>query len=357
MPITRQTLRLSDELRVILAGNVGRVTRDLVEAWVRAWEQIEDAWAKAIDDLVEASVDGQWPDQSQILRASRAQRALELARREIIALADFAGVTVVTSLPDVIGPAAQWQARLIASQFPPQAGDTASLAVGFDRISTDAIGAIVERSTEQITARTRFLEPHATEAMRQALVRGVAVGDNPRTAARLMLRRTEGVFNGGLTRALGIARTEMLDAYRSGAAAAQLANADVVTGWVWTAQLDSRTCPSCWAMHGSQHPLDEMGPNDHQQGRCARIPKTKPWRELGFDLDEPADLLPDARRVFAGLPEATKVAIMGPARLHALNTGLADWSDLSMVRSTTGWRDSHVPRPARDLRRRLHVVR
>jgi len=357
MPITRQTLRLSDELRVVIAGNVGRVTRDLVEAWVRAWEQIEDAWAKGIDDLVEASVDGRWPDQSQILRASRAQRALEVARREIIALADFAGVTVVTSLPDVVGPAAAWQARLIASQLPPVAGDQASLAVGFDRVSADAIGAIVERSTEQITARTRFLEPHATEAMRQTLIRGVAIGDNPRTAARLMLRRAEGVFNGGLTRALGIARTEMLDAYRSGAAAGQFANADVLAGWVWTAQLDSRTCPSCWSMHGSEHPLDEMGPSDHQQGRCARVPKIKTWRELGFNLAEPVDLLPDARRVFAALPEATKLTIMGPARLHALNAGTASWSDLSMVRSTTGWRDSHVPRPARELRRPLRVVR
>jgi SPP1 gp7 family putative phage head morphogenesis protein len=352
MAIRRQTLRLSNELRIVVQEIADAATRTLVEAWVRAWTQIEREWADAIEDLVSTG-DGNWPTRAQIDRASRAQRALRIATREVMGLAEMSGVTVMAAAEEAVGVAAEWQARLIASQMPRRAGNTAELAVRFDRVSQDALGAIVERTTEKITAFTKPLPQVATEEMKRALVRGVAVGHNPRLAARQMLARAEGAFNGGLTRALTIARTEILDAHRSGAAAAQWANEDVLAGWVWTAQLDKRTCPSCWAQHGNLHQLDETGPNDHQQGRCARVPKAKSWRELGFDVDEPADLIPDARQVFDALPEADQLAVMGTVRAQALRSGSMSWEDLTMRRTTSGWRDSYVPTPVKLARRRL----
>src|SRR5690606_17046295 len=104
------------------------------------------------------------------------------------------------------------------------------------------------------------------------------------------------------------------------------ANSDVLAGWVWQASLDRRCCPSCWAMHGRVFAADEPGPWDHPQGRCARIPKTRTWRELGIDLDEPDDDLPDAQARFWALPHTARLAIMGPTRLELLRTGRIDWS-------------------------------
>jgi SPP1 gp7 family putative phage head morphogenesis protein len=187
--------------------------------------------------------------------------------------------------------------------------------------------------------------------MRRALLAGISVGDNPRTAARAMLSRVEGAFNGGLTRAMTIARTEMLDAYRTASRYTHAANADVLDGWVWTAALDRRTCPSCWSQHGNVYPVDQPGPLDHQQGRCARVPKTKTWRQLGINLDEPPSVLPDAQTRFWQLPAADRAAIMGPARLELLRTGRIGWDDLAVRRTSTGWRDSYTPRSVADLRR------
>lgn len=348
MAITRETLRLSRDLRIVLRDVTDASTRRLVEAWARAWTQIEAEWTSAVDDLVAAG-DGQWPSKMQIVRATRAQRALSLATDELFALSEFAGVTVIGAVPDVVGPAAEWQARLIASQMPRSAGTTAELAAVFDRVDPDALGAIVERTTERVTSLTRPLAANAAEAMAQALVRGVAVGDNPRTAARAMVRKVEGAFNGGLTRALTIARTELLDAHRSGAAAAQFANADVLAGWVWTAQLDRRTCPACFSMHGSLHDLSEVGPMGHQQCRCARTPRAKSWRQLGFNIDEPSSVLPDAQAAFRSLSKADQLAVMGPLRLGLLNDGRIGWGQLAQRRSTKGWRDSYNVRPVRDL--------
>lgn len=83
--------------------------------------------------------------------------------------------------------------------------------------------------------------------------------------------------------------------------------------------------------------------------RCARTPKVKPWRDLGFDIDEPADLIPDARTRFTDLPRATQLQIMGPGRLAALDRGQVAWPDLARRQSNPGWRDSYTPAPVSAL--------
>lgn len=356
MAISHQTIRLAKQLRVVLDERVDAAVRRLVEAWARGWEEINGEWEAAIYDLVVNSRDGKWPTRMQIARASRVQQALAIATEQVTGLAEFTGVTVSTAAREVSGEVGLWQARLIASQMPDQAGTTAQLIARFNRVEAEAIAAIVERTTEQITAATRPLSAGATDAMKRALVRGVALGENPRVAARRMLQRVEGEFNGGLSRALVIARTEMLDAHRSATAAAQLANADVLTGWMWLAKLDKRTCPACWARHGSIHDLGETGPDDHPQGRCARMPVTKSWAELGFeDVIEPEPVVPDAAQVFADLPRVDQLAIMGPVRLKALDDGVLDLADMAVRKDNPDWRRSWVPISTKTVRR--HLIR
>jgi len=340
MPISHDTLRLADHLRVRVDRQVDDTTRILVQAWARAWEQVNFEWAAAIGELIEVG-DGRWPTRRQIARATRAQQALALTYDKVVQLASLAGVTVSTSARTVTSETAFWQARIIASQIPPGI-DQAQVAARLDRVDPAALEWIVDRTTQQVTALHKPLTDDMTEAMKRTLVRGIAVGDNPRKTAADMLRRLEHQFNGGLTRALVITRTEMLDAHRAAAQAQQMANADALAGWYWHAKLDRRTCPSCWAQHGRLHELDEAGPLDHQQGRCSRLPKLKTWSDLGFEgIDEPDDDLVDARTAFGQLPYADQLAVMGRKRLAALNAGEIGWDDLSVRHSTDGWRDSY----------------
>ena len=181
--------------------------------------------------------------------------------------------------------------------------------------------------------------------MRRELVRSVAVGDNPREAARRMLQAVQDGFNGGLTRALVISRTEMLDAHRRAAQAFRTANRDVIDGWRWMCDLSTRSCPACVGMHGTIHPADEPGPAGHQQCRCVAVPVAKSWRDLGFDVEEPPDRFPDADRWFDGLPEADRRELLGPSRYEAWQAGDYPRDRWATVRSTDGWRDSYVPSP------------
>jgi hypothetical protein len=260
--IRADTLRLVAEVRSRTGDLADGVTRRLIAAWARAHEEITAELVAAVDDLVVAG-GGQWPTPAQIARSARATRALAIASEALERLADLARAEASVAAAQAAQATASAQAGIIASQLPEQAGDLATLTARFQRVSASALAEIVARTTMQITSLTRPLSAQATEAMRRELVRGIAVGDNPRVAARRMVERTLGVFDGGLTRALTIARTEILDAYRNAAAAGQIANADVLIGWVWLAELGARTCPACWAMHGSVHPVDELGPLGH----------------------------------------------------------------------------------------------
>lgn len=349
MPAGPETLRLAAQVRDEVGAQVDAETRRLVAAWVREFNVLLPELDAAIAELAAAGKDGGWPSRSQIIRASRLQQAIALAEQRLTVLANAAQVNLVNAAGEVVDLAVTLEPRLIASQMPSTAGPTATLAVTFDRLDPAAVDAIVQRSTEQITTLTQPIGERAAEVMRQELIRAVPTGVSAEAAARKMLKRLEGGFNGGLTRALIITRTELIDASRAGAAAQQQANSDVLTGWTWSATLDARTCPSCWAQHGTEHELDEAGPLDHQQGRCVRLPRVKTWRELGFDLDEPPSLVPDAQATFAALSPAEQLEVMGPARLEALQSGKVSWADLSSRRSTDGWRDSFGVTPVADL--------
>lgn len=348
MAVTAETLRVQAEIRASLDRIVDNQTRDLVAAWADAWDEVAPDLTAA---LLEQLVAGEQITRAQLLRSTRLRKALALIKTQLEDLAGQAGVRIVADLQDVIDTAGAAQASVIDSQLPPNATQLVDLDA-WSRVDVDQIAAIVDRSTEQITSLTRPIPAEQYSALRRELIRGVAAGSNPRETARRIMRRTEGRFNGGLTRALVISRTELLDAHRSAAALGQSQHADVLRGWVWLARLDRRTCPSCWAQHGSEHGLDEQGPHDHQQGRCARMPLTRSWAELGLDVEEPASLLRDGASEFESLSAADQKAILGPARFDAWSRGDFPVESWSARRTTPGWRDSFGVAPVPKAPRR-----
>lgn len=352
MSVNEETLRLLDGMRLQVAAHVDSATQDLTIAWARAWNEVAREWEAAVADLIAASEDGKWPTPVKVRRARRALRARDATRELLHDLQGMIPVRVLRDVEPMLEDVAQWQRTLTASQYPPAAGGTTLVASTFDRVDTDAIKAIVDRTSREVVSRSWPLSTQAEAAMRSTLVKGVTVGDHPEAAAREMVARVRGAFNGGLARAKVIARTEMLDAHRAASRAQQdrLVAQGAVKGWQWIATLDHRTCSSCLSMHGTEHPPSVAGPLDHQQGRCDRLPVTPSWADLGFPgIEEPPSIVPDAQAWFDGLPDADRVAIMGDARLALLDSGQISWSDLTTRRDTTGWRPSYAPTPVRDL--------
>jgi hypothetical protein len=217
-------------------------------------------------------------------------------------------------------------------------------------VNADVIDTIVARTAHQITARTRPLAQAGQAAVRQALVRGAASTDNPVKVARDMVRLARaGAVDLPLWRAEAISRTELNDAARAATQAWGTANSSTLQGWEWLSSRAANTCPACWAQDGTLHELTETGPDGHVNCRCTRMVRTKTWRELGLDLDEPAGLARiTAEDHFRSLSRDQQLNIMGASRLKALDDG-TPWSSLAVEKPNVAWRRSFQVTPVRDL--------
>lgn len=345
MAITPETLKLSAEARKKLLAISDAHYLALVTAWVAAWDDLAPELETAMADVFLSAKDGKVP-RGAVARNARLAAALQLARQRLVELADSVGVTVGPDLPTVAVDGRTAQANMIASQLP-----AAQVNIIMDKFTAAPIDAMVARTLTQIHKDTRPLADDVVRMMKSELVRGISLGNNPRKTGQRIIKRAEGRFNGGMARAVMIARNETLDMHRAGALLADTANKDILEGWRWSASLSGRTCPSCLANHGTMHDAEEPGPIDHHQGRCARVPVTKSWKELGFDVEEPADTFPDARAWFDNLDEPSQIAIMGKGRLELLNADKIQWGDLTTRTINGQWRDSMTVTPLATLKK------
>lgn len=313
-------------------------TRRMAAAWARAWDDLAPELQAVLQELADTAGG---VTRAQLIRSRRLANALATIERALIDLVDLSATDIIGELDGVIDQAGRITDQLISSQLPP------SVSVdGWARVDDAQVAAIVKRTSGRITKQSYPLPGRATTIMKRELVRGMLAGSNPRTVARRVIDRSERIFNGGMNRALVIARTEMLDAQRAAAKLGEQANADVLATWIWTSALGLRTCPSCWAKHGTEYPLDQPGPEDHHCGRCTRTPKTKSWRELGFDIDEPPSLLPNAMDRFGQLTPEQQLDILGPARYAAWQSGKYPMNTWTARHDNDGWRDSWSTSPA-----------
>lgn len=332
MTISRDVIEVELAMQTVLDTLLDHHTSTLTAAWATAWVSVRDELELALIELAENGDVPGW----RIERSRRVQEGLAAAGRALEDLAELTGTTISDDAARALGLGVDGEIAMIGAQLP--AGRSVV------RVDDAQIAAMLGRTTQQITAVSAPISVETAAAIQAELARGMIVGDSPREAARRMMVATEGRFTGGLTRALNISRTEMLDAMRTAQHATDQVNAGVLAGWTWGAHLDSRTCGSCVAMHGTEWPLTEPGPIDHHSGRCARLPRTKTWSELGFPgIPEPDLGLVDAGEWFDGLTEPEQVGILGKRGHEEWAAGRFPMDQWATRKSNDGWRDSFVP--------------
>ena len=324
MAVTVETMAVLAQQRAEIDAILNARRIAATAQWEASWGRMQDeltSWADAWAEIAEAQLaGGRNPYRLVNLRAMR-----QVAEDELRGNLDVATRLDREGLGRLTMTAGQHAAQLAGSQLP----RTSRGAIAWLPTNPAALEAVVKRATQQITARHYYLSREATRSVRSALRLGMAAGDNPRTVARAM-----------------IARTELLDGYRYAASEAHRANADVLAGWQWLTELSSRTCPACLDQNGSEHPLEEEGPIDHQCGRCSRVPIIRPLKDLGIGGPEPRSVVPDSEAWFNSQPAEVQRQIMGPKRFEAWKDGRFPRDRWSKRVETDGWRDSfHVGDP------------
>lgn len=351
MAIQPATLRQLRQLIATVGEEADDATRQITQVWLRSWDELAPAWREAIAELVaQAAIDGRWPPPWQMARMGLLTSATIATGQALATVGATAGLIIAGGTAAAITATAEAEPTLIASQLP--AAMTAAAAAGFAAaILPSPLALIGSVAAGRVTALIQPIAGNAIEEIRRSLARGVVIGTSPMVMTRAVLGQVETAFNNGLTSALTAARTEIVDAYRAASQYVQETLAGTVGSWVWVCLCDPRSCPACWAMHGRTFPNSEPGPLGHPGCRCARLAVVKSWRTLGVGGTEPEGRVPDGRALFAALPQADQLAILGPTRLALLTSGRIGWDDLAVRRDNLGWRPSWVPRTGRDLKR------
>jgi SPP1 gp7 family putative phage head morphogenesis protein len=278
-----------------------------------------------------------------LYQEKRVQALRDKTLAEISKFASRADLVVVGSVGDAVISGSRDAQRLMQTAIPE------GIAVAPATIDGEPVSGF---SPDEVSLRTGALEqltgvvqpgqpvgslfqalgPEAAQNVTDSLISGLALGKNPREIAAMM----RASLGGNLTRALTIARTETLRAYREASRAEYLANQDVVDGWIWVSAASERTCASCWAQHGSEHPLDEVMAT-HPRCRCSMVPKTKTWEQLGFGRTPEAVQIPAGSSLFAKLPVEQQRKILGPSKFTAYRGKKIGLSDLVARRQSPVW--------------------
>lgn len=278
-----------------------------------------------LDDAL-AALDDRPTSIARAFRVDRIRRLREQALVELAAYAEQAQVIIGGAVDTTRHEAVEGAARMVEAVTPP--GITASTStLPRDRI----VQAVANLQAAPLRRLLAGFGPQGADEIQRALITGLAVGRHPSQVARDVKR----VMAAQPVRAVTIARTEMMRAHREASREAYR-QAPTVRAWVWVAGLGSRTCASCWAQHGTIHPLDEVMAT-HPRCRCVMAPVTVPWSELGVPgLAEP-DPVPEGTDLFAAAPESVQRAVLGPGKFAAYQAGQIRLEDLVATRTSIEW--------------------
>lgn len=190
------------------------------------------------------------------------------------------------------------------------------LPSSFSLLNEEALKSMVGVLRDGSPLRTLFrsIAPNAVKVAQEVMKAGIAAGDNPRLIGRNMAKQVEKL---SLERAVTIARNESLRVYTDAQQQTYIANADVVFRSRIVSALDARTCPICWARHGT---FVEHGDPfyRHVCCRCSLAPVTRytPQRLSGEE-------------VLRTKPEAFQRQILGPERYELWKSGRIQLGDIA----------------------------
>lgn len=344
-PFRGDVQRIADGFAAAVRARDDAAAARLVAAYSEIRQRLDLRYRTLIAEIGRQRMSGAEVDALLKQQLSWAAQLLAESDRELIQWAQQAAGAITVEQRAAVAAAERDQEKLarLSLQPAPQGA-----SVRFRRLPKEAINELVGTLADG-SPLADLLDSYGKamgQATRSALVRGLAEGLNPRDIAREM----RAGMDGNAVRALTVARSETLRAYRESSRRWMAANDDVIGSWLWWSALDQRTCPVCFAMHGSKHSFAEpMG--THPNCRCTMIPVTKTWKELGFgDVPGDGELSPKlGADEFAALPNQAQRAILGPSKYALYRRGKLELADLVEVVRHPRWGVSRRERSLRDI--------
>lgn len=314
-------IELADKFR----KNLLKLDADSMRRLVNAYQDLYGRLGDKIEKLVlKLETQPEWT-RSQVTRLAQYGELIKEIERELKGFQEYARVEISTSARNAISFAVYDTNKYLK-------------ALGYAKpamLPTAAIETMLAflQPEGEMYKRLAGLGVERALSISNKLLEGIGLGYNPRKVAGLITDE----LGQGLTSALRMARTSQLYAYREATRANYIANDNVVKGWIWWAELDSETCMSCVAMHGTVHELDETL-DDHHNGRCAMLPY------LGDNAPEAT-----GKDWFDRQDEATQRSMMGATKFEAWKEGKFEFGQLSSTHTDDVYGEMRGETPLKDL--------
>jgi len=342
MPGPSDAQKSVEEFQRLLAAQDARASAQVIRAYGPVYQQLQ----RDTQALVRvANTRGLKP--WQVMRMDRMK---DLERQFLVntaRFADAAGNTITSGQRAAVGLARRGAEQTVVAGLPPGISMDNLTRVGLewnrlpDEAFTNFVG--IAADGKPIGELLAPLGPDARKGITESIGNGIALGKGPRETAELV-RVAAGM---PLSRALLITRTETNRAFRESTRLQYANNSQVVKGYRRLAAQSDRTCLACIALDGTLYALDEPL-NEHPNGRCALVPDTITYQDLGLDVEMPPQP-ENARDWLTRQPEITQRKMLGNTRFDAIKRGELQLNQLATVRSNAVWGDAAVVRPIKDL--------
>lgn len=222
----------------------------------------------------------------------------------------------------------------------------ARLGIQWNRVPREAFQAFVGISGDGKPLGELLTRYGAQDAaiITQEIGTGIAEGRGPREVARLARNKT----GMPLTKALTVSRTEINRAHREASRLNYANNPNIVKGYRRLAAKDERTCMACISLDRKLYPTNE--PLDaHPNCRCAMVPETLTYQDLGLDIPEPPP--PEsAQQWFQGQSPGVQAGMIKNKRiLSAYQDGRIGLEDMVQITSNPVWGKSATVKSAKAL--------
>lgn len=325
----------ADRFRNALLNNERKAASAMVQAWGTSWQRLNVEVRALAESVALQRAAGKEPSKDDILRLEHYRALIPQAETELRRLIPYAETTILQQQQAAVDAARTNAPALIQAALPIPDELKAQVNLQFNRLPVEATQSLVGvlQDGSPLADLLAELGPATQQGFSDALVTGLVAGFGPAKIAE----NVRDAFGLGLNRALNISRTETLRAYRAATIMNYQANSDVVKGYRRQSALTVRTCPTCWALHGTWWPLDAPF-DEHNSGRCTAIPDTKSLAELGI-TGVPETPVEVARGVdvFNTMTEADQRAILGPGKYDLFKAGKITLADMVQQDTHPRW--------------------
>lgn len=291
----------------------------MAQRWLKVENALKDGIAALVAEAKDAAAANILLSLEDVYKLEHYKRLLSQARSEVIKYSKWASDGIQTRQAEMLSQGVNDAVSTIEATL-----RDGNVQAHFNKLPVSAVEYTIGYSADG-TPLNLLLRKSYTESvarLTQALIDGNAMGRNPRDTAVLM----SDAMAGNLQRALVIARTEQVRAYRSANMEA-MRTSGIVEGWIWRSALQDRTCAACLAMDGTFHDISEEL-NDHPNGRCFKQPVIQGLESVAAKSGEDW---------FYDQPEETQKAILGKGRYEALQNGSFMFGDLAVVKHDPTW--------------------